>query len=136
MSSFTTELRVHPNSDGRTWTLDEAFGFYIDSNDATSMTINVPAGFVTDFASIPQLFWNILPPWGTYGKAAVVHDYLYGRQGVLTEMSPPWKYTRKQADEILLEGMKVLGVNWCTRWIIYTAVRNFGGWAWEARSKK
>src|SRR4051812_5700781 len=44
-------------------------------------TIRVPAKFVTDLASIPQILWNILPPIGAYDAAAVVHDYLYTLSG-------------------------------------------------------
>lgn len=44
---------------------------------APGMTVTVPAGFFTDYASIPSYFWRILPPTGWYRLAAVVHDYLY-----------------------------------------------------------
>ena len=62
---------------------------------STGKTILVPAGFVTDFASTPRAMWSFLPPFGTYQKAAVMHDYLYWTQGC----------TRKQADDILWEAM-------------------------------
>jgi hypothetical protein len=40
--------------------------------------IVVLAGFVTDFASIPQGLWTFgLTPTGSYGRAAIIHDYLY-----------------------------------------------------------
>lgn len=76
--------------------------------------IDVPAGFETDFASVPQLFWNILPPTGSYGKAAVIHDFLYRTRGIAT---------RAQADAVLLEAMTFLNVGWWTRQIIYWGVR-------------
>lgn len=80
--------------------------------------IVVPKGTVTDGASIPRVFWSILSPFGEYFKAALPHDHLY---------SPDNKtFTRKQADEILLEGMIVLGVNPVKRFAIYRAVRWFG----------
>jgi hypothetical protein len=47
----------------------------------TSYVITVPAGFVTDFASTPRAIWAVLPPFGTYQLAAVVHDFLYWDQG-------------------------------------------------------
>jgi hypothetical protein len=41
-------------------------------------TIEVPAWFLTDFASIPELVQPIIgEPEGPYGPAAVVHDFLY-----------------------------------------------------------
>ena len=81
------------------------------------LTIRVPAGFKTDLASIPQALWNVLPPVGRYDRAAVVHDFLYRNNGV----------TRKQADDVLLEAMEVLGVRATQRWVIYAGVR-LGGW--------
>jgi hypothetical protein len=81
----------------------------------------VPAGFETDFASIPKLFWSILPPNGKYTGAAVIHDFLYHHH----------RYTRKRSDQIFREAMKVLGVNWLTRGIMYQAVRWFGAKAWN-----
>src|SRR5262245_38142541 len=40
----------------------------------------VPAGFVTDLASIPRIFWSALPRDGEYAYAAILHDYLYWTQ--------------------------------------------------------
>ena len=37
----------------------------------------IPAGFVTDLASIPRVFWQVLPRDGEYAYAAIIHDYLY-----------------------------------------------------------
>lgn len=76
----------------------------------------VPRGFVTDFASIPCLFWRVLPPAGPWAKAAVLHDYLY-RFGVVS---------RTQADTLFYERMKCDLVPGWQRWIIYLAVRLFG----------
>ena len=40
----------------------------------------MPTGFVTDFASIPPIFYSVLRPDGEYAYAAVIHDYLYWTQ--------------------------------------------------------
>lgn len=80
-------------------------------------TLVVQAGFKTDLASIPRPLWAVLPPLGKYDAAAVVHDFLYKNNGV----------TRKQADDVLLEAMVVLGVRPTQRWAIYAGVR-LGGW--------
>jgi hypothetical protein len=87
--------------------------------------VDVPVGFITDFASIPAPFWPLLPPDGEYTYAAVVHDYLYWDQG----------RPREEADEILKFGMEDLGV---PRWkieAIYGAVRVFGGGPWDENSR-
>lgn len=57
------------------WRVYEPFRFYLseDKNDV----IEVPVGFVTDLATVPRIFWSLLPPDGEYAKAAIIHDYLY-----------------------------------------------------------
>jgi hypothetical protein len=86
----------------------------------TNFIITVPAGFVTDFASVPRVFWSVLPPTGTYQLAAVVHDFLYWDQGC----------TREQADQLLRAAMIESQVAPLPRTIIYDAVRNGGEGAW------
>ncbi len=40
----------------------------------------VPAGFITDGASVPRILWALMPAWGDKGtRAAMVHDYLLER---------------------------------------------------------
>ena len=124
MSSFTSELKVKPLPDGRRWELLEEFDYYLGSLES-GMYIRVPKGFITDFASIPRLFWTILPPWGKYGKAAVLHDYLYHSQ----------KFIRELCDAIFLEAMVVLGVKKWKRFLLYFGVR-IGGWLPYKRYKK
>lgn len=87
--------------------------------------IAVPEGFGTDYASVPRIFWSILPPTGKYSKAAVVHDYLYFTADV----------ERKMADKIFLAMMKHLRVSLWKRSLMYSAVR-VGGWhAWNQHRK-
>jgi len=88
--------------------------------------IVVPAGFDTDYASIPRIFWAIYAPDGSYAEAAVVHDFLYWAQPI----------ERAEADEVFYEAMTALGVPWLRRQILYRAVR-LGGWAaWASNAKK
>ncbi len=82
-------------------------------------TITVPAGFVTDGASIPRLFWALLGPFGPWFAAAIIHDYLYSDLNT--------RFTREQSDLIFKEAMFNLGVDWPRREAIYRAVRAFGG---------
>lgn len=106
----------------RKWIINETFEYHVGSYPSDEI-ITVPVGFDTDFASIPRIFWGILPPNGRYGKAAVVHDYCYRTAC----------YDRKTSDVIFLEGMCVLGVGELTKAIIYYAVRLFGWHAWNER---
>lgn len=91
---------------------------------AAGRIIDVPQGFETDFASVPRLFWRIVPPWGRYSPAAVVHDYLYHTG----------KVSRKKADGIFLELMAKLAVPLWKRYVMYWAVRLFGWFAWNRAS--
>lgn len=85
----------------------------------------VPAGFVTDFASIPRAFWSLLPPDGVYTYAAVIHDYLYWYQ----------ERTREESDRIFKLAMQDLHVGATTTNAIHAAVRLAGGGAWRSNGK-
>ncbi|MFC1916304.1 DUF1353 domain-containing protein [Chloroflexota bacterium] len=119
MSRFTEVLLVSPLADGRTWVTRKEFGYDI-GEEGSSNTIDVPIGFMTDFASVPRPLWAILPRWGKYGNAAVIHDYCYWDQS----------RSRKESDLIFHEAMQVLKVSACTVRIMYWAVRHFGYFAW------
>jgi hypothetical protein len=95
--------------------------------------IIVPAGFETDFASIPWGLWNLFPPWGPHARPAIIHDFLYAREGYLPEeqVPPPlYRYTRKDADRVFLEAMQVVGVPAWRRSMMFRAVRLGGGKGW------
>ena len=125
MSRFTKILVVSPLADGKTWYLREELGYDVDE-EGSGDKVNVPVGFLTDFASVPRAFWWLLPRWGRYGNAAVIHDFLYWEQG----------RTRKEADRIFLEGMEVLGVSGLIRYTLFAAVRLFGWLGWWARGRR
>lgn len=90
-----------------------------------SVRILVPAGFVTDGASIPRIFWSIMGPFGSYFDAAIVHDYLYSEHNQI--------FARAECDKILLEAMAASGVGWLTRRVIYRAVRIGGASHFQGR---
>ncbi|HDN7458618.1 TPA: DUF1353 domain-containing protein [Salmonella enterica subsp. enterica serovar Eastbourne] len=113
MSRFTTPAILEMLGHYR-WRVYEPFEFYL--SDDNSDVISVPAGFVTDLATVPRIFWTLMPPDGKYAKAAIIHDYLYDKA----------LRTKQQADLIFLDGMTVLGVPKWKRAIMYQAVRLFG----------
>jgi hypothetical protein len=90
----------------------------------TNFVVVVPAGFVTDFASTPKAIWAVLPPFGQYQLAAVVHDFLYWDQGC----------TREQADALLRVAMAESKVDPIKRDIVWQAVRRFGNSAWTGNT--
>lgn len=81
----------------------------------------IPRGFKTDFASIPRVFWSILPPFGKYILAAIVHDHMYKTKHI----------SRKFADTEFLMRMARNGVPYLIRNIMYLTVRAFGWLYWK-----
>jgi len=121
--TFPDELKISPvGQKMRRWKLKTVFRML--KNDKEFIT--VPKGFVTDLASIPRLFWNILPPFGRYGKPSVIHDYLYFS----------CLFQRKKADKIFLYAMESTGVGIIRRKVMYYAVRIFAKKAWENHRKR
>lgn len=125
MSRFTSVLVVSPYQDGKTWYLRSPLVYEVGALGSNDL-VAVPQGFTTDFASIPRLFWIVLPRWGKYGNAAVVHDYLYYDQS----------RSRREADQIFFEAMEVLEVPYWQRDPMHWAVRAFGWFDWMLNRRK
>lgn len=91
---------------------------YVGSRDV----ILIPDAFRTDLASIPRAFWSLLPPNGTYERAAVVHDFaceaLAGHQPM-----PTPALTSRDADGLFRRVMRECGVGVITRWLLWLGVR-------------
>ena len=73
----------------RNWVLNNALKFIADLNEVEISKLNkcnvavkdngevtVPAGYITDLASVPRLAWAVIAPFDV-ARAAVVHDILY-----------------------------------------------------------
>jgi hypothetical protein len=86
--------------------------------------VDVPAGFITDLASVPRIFWSLLPRDGSYTYPAIIHDYMYWVQD----------RTRETADEIFRIGMEEFHIGSVTVNAIYWGVRAGGGLAWDANA--
>jgi hypothetical protein len=99
----------------------QAFGY--DPGDGKG-PITAPAGFETDFASVPWGLWNFEAPLGDGGKAAVVHDYLYATRGL------DGLYSRAEADGVFRKGLADLGVPAWKRALLWAAVRVGGAGGW------
>jgi hypothetical protein len=76
----------------------------------------VQAGFSTDLASVPRPVVWLLPRYGRYTKAAILHDYLCheARTGL---------FNRNDADGIFRRAMRELEVSFARRWMMWAAVR-------------
>lgn len=114
MSRFITpaDLRMLGNYQ---WMLLAGFEYHVGRYPSDEV-IRIPAGTVTDLASVPRILWAIFPPHGRYAKAAIVHDYLYAEA----------IGSKAYADRVFLEAMEVLGVPLVRRKLMFWAVHWFG----------
>jgi hypothetical protein len=135
MGSFLNQPVLQPvDSSQREFRLLSEFVFYIDEAEELPdelpavnyalyknyPALIVPRGYITDMASIPRLLWALYSPFGRYGNAAILHDFLYS-----SEM-----FSRPVCDGLFRYAMAVSGVNIIRRNIMYWAVRRFGGFVW------
>jgi hypothetical protein len=77
----------------------------------------VPTGFRTDFATVPRVIAWLVPRFGTYTLAAILHDWLCTegiRSGVVTS---------RDADGIFRRVMRESGVPVLRRWLMWAGVR-------------
>lgn len=125
MSKFLTPLKLEAaavqNDDGQ-WMVAEPL---IYQSDVAGQTFTVPAGFLTDLASVPRLPFAYWLTGGTANAAAVVHDYLYSTR----------KVSRKVADDVLAEASAVTGVPAWRRGLMWAAVRLFGWGPWASKEE-
>ena len=109
---------LRPFADGVHWVLERDLVFAYPDRPA----IRVPAGFVTDLASVPAAAQSFRSRIGTYSRAAVLHDWLYW-----TGVCP-----RAQADRIMLRAMLTSGSSPKVANQVYQAVKRFGQAAYDA----
>lgn len=106
----------------------EGFGRYktvgVSEYVGKTEVIHIPSDFVTDLASVPRIFWAILPPTGVYERAAVLHDVLCVRLRVAHQHGgrPP-QVNARDTDGLFRRVMRECGVGFLTRWAMWTGVR-------------
>ncbi|WP_008544410.1 DUF1353 domain-containing protein [Bradyrhizobium sp. CCGE-LA001] len=111
-----------PFGDQNWWVVYRAIGWLPDASDGPGVVrVDVPQGFVTDLASVPNYLWAVLQKTGRYGNAAIYHDYLYWEQ----------QCSREVADRVFDRAMVEMDVDSITRNLIWAGVRVFGSSAWK-----
>lgn len=109
------------SGNGRYLTLTHDFA-YADG----AVLITVPAGFQTDFNSVPRAAWIWFPPWEC-PEAALVHDWLYQHPG---------GRSRGEVDGIHRTIMAIKGERRSKRVAVWLAIRA-GGWVpWNRYREK
>lgn len=115
---FTTPLRLEATRPGH-WLL------LVDLEWQAKERIVVPAGFVTDLASIPRPFRGVLNQNGNSRRPSVLHDYLYSTRSV----------TRTEADAIFRRALAAEGVGGLGRFTYWAGVRLGGRFAWARKNQ-
>lgn len=114
--SFLSPLQVEDQQPENNWKLLSDFNVLVTEDDGSTKTFTVPAGFVTNFASVPRL--PII--YDTFGdiahKAATIHDYLY------TTATEP----REWCDQVFRAAAWATQVPINKAELMYLAVRKFG----------
>lgn len=106
---------------------------FVYQDEVKDILVTIPAGFSSDFNSVPRAVWGYFPPW-QHLKAGLVHDWLYAhpeRYGRVSGDGPNPPLTRQQCDDIHRRILDLEGCRWSKRQTIYTALRIGGGGAWN-----
>ncbi|WP_024803833.1 DUF1353 domain-containing protein [Nocardia sp. BMG51109] len=105
---FTGGALVVEEIDASSWRLREPLEYRGRHEDFV-----VPAGFRTDFASVPRVLIWLIPRYGAYTRAAILHDYLRSAAVVSTP----------DADGLFRRVLREEGVSMPQRWMMWAAVR-------------
>lgn len=105
------------------WVVTKGFEFYIGKKE-DNCYVYIPQGYLTDGATVPEHLKRLVPTWGVYGAATIVHDYLCEYLSFINgDTVEP--ITRARSDFIFLQAMSILGVPWYRRIPMYLAVRGY-----------
>lgn len=94
---------------------------YVLQESVSVSGLRIPAGFATDGATIPRIFWPLFPPVGEYFLAAAAHDYA---------LINAWSWS--DAATVFDRALEELGVSSWRRRLMVWAVRAYG---WLARKE-
>lgn len=125
MSKFIGHLDVRLVDDSAAqgrglWELLEPLVY---QSDVAGRVFTVPAGFRTDFESVPRIPVAFMLLGDRFSRAAAVHDALY------SGMFPG--VTREMADQVLREAIRVTGGNEFEAESVYLGVRAGGAPHWK-----
>lgn len=112
---FTGEVvvrQVERDATFKKWELVEPLS-YRGKRDRWTMA----PGFRTDFASVPRVVTWLVPRYGRYTKAAILHDYLCDVE------VPARRISRADADGVFRRALRELEVAFLRRWLMWAAVR-------------
>ena len=98
--------------DDKNWKVRQGFS-YTGERETFEVQVDQP----TDFASVPRVFVWLLPRYGRYTKAAILHDHLW------RDLASHGQMDYIDADGIFRRAMRELDVPFLKRWVMWAAVR-------------
>ena len=100
------------------WEINKEINIALSDNSI----LTIPKGFTTDFASVPKVFWSLIPPIGEANISWIIHDYLYDTKDLRG---------RKFADKEMLYWMHKKGQDKLSSRVMYWSVRIFAKKWWN-----
>lgn len=97
---------------------------WICESPGCEMTVTIPAGYMTDGATLPQFLWWFLPPWGDAAtRVAILHDFLCEMRDKGTPVRGA--ETREACDWQFYLGLLAVAIAAVRAWVCWTFVRAF-----------
>jgi hypothetical protein len=132
LDSVKSDLRLNLIKISIVYPMTRKSHFKLHTNLAVKLTngetIAIPEGFQFDGSSAPRCIWWLMPSYGDFFFAALVHDLLYHKRYLSKELGD--KTAQKIADqEMLIWSNVVNNKNFGKRidnYLRYYAVRLFG----------
>ena len=92
-------------------------------NSKTIGPFTVPAGFMSDGASVPRILWSVFPAYGKYLESAVPHDFGYVHLCL--------KYPKEVIDKLFRELLEAQRIpEWKIK-LMYRGVKLGGKGGWD-----
>lgn len=119
-SVFLTSLHVEQVGTHK-WKLLADLVFY---SEKFRGTCTAKAGYISDFASSPNIFGSFVSKYGGFNAAAVIHDAALTND-LYADTGDRQNWTRDFANDLFSEGLEACEVSWFMRKIRMIAVRLF-----------
>lgn len=103
--------------------------------DGGQREITVPQGMLTDLSSVPAAARPLIGRVGPHLEASIVHDFLYIAWQDIKDRGARDE-DREFADKLFRVGLETARVGRTRRFLIYNAVRWFGGGAFRGKDDR
>jgi hypothetical protein len=98
--------------------------------DGAAVQVKTSPDFATDLASVPRFLTWLIPRYGQYTRAAIIHDYLCQQNpgpvdpgaSYAAPYGPIDLRDRSDADSVFRELLHLVEVPWARRWLMWSAV--------------